>query len=62
MSPDEYHDHCNNDDGFCKTCDAVTRFGSTEPDAREYPCEVCGERSVYGMEEAMLMGLIEMEE
>ena len=26
-----------------------------EPDARRYPCEFCGNHSVYGLQEALLM-------
>ena len=29
-----------------------------EPDAREYVCESCGERGVYGLEELLMMDLI----
>ena len=31
---------------------------TVEPDARRYECEACGQPTVYGMEEALLMGLI----
>ena len=33
-------------EGFCVRCGA-SRSGC-EPDAREYPCESCGENAVYG--------------
>ena len=36
------------DYGFCNACAAER--GSTEPDAREYLCEECGEHEVYGSE------------
>lgn len=38
--------------GFCIACgeDAY----ECEPDAREYLCEVCGERAVYGAEELLM--------
>jgi hypothetical protein len=41
--------------GFCIACGAES--GSCEPDAREYECEACGERAVYGAEEIMLEAL-----
>jgi len=38
--------------GFCRKCGAEN--DGCEPDARKYPCEVCGERAVYGAEEYMM--------
>jgi len=42
--------------GFCLACgeDADT----CEPDARNYTCEYCGEREVFGAEELMMMGVV----
>jgi hypothetical protein len=42
--------------GFCVGCGAAR--GSCEPDAREYPCDECGENKVYGAEELVLMGCV----
>ncbi len=42
--------------GFCTAC-AAEQSGC-EPDAREYKCESCGEHSVYGAEELLIMGLL----
>lgn len=47
--------------GFCAKCCGITRDGGVEPDARNYPCIVCETRSVMGMEEALLNGLITIE-
>ena len=41
--------------GFCLACGAA-RDGC-EPDAREYPCDECGEHKVYGAAEILLMGV-----
>lgn len=38
--------------GFCKACGAET--SGVEPDARNYECEVCGERQVFGAEELLI--------
>lgn len=38
--------------GFCVSCGV--EHGSCEPDAREYQCEACGEKQVYGCEELAL--------
>lgn len=46
--------------GLCTECGEEA--GYCEPDARGYECEYCGEKSVYGVEELLLMGLIEFEE
>jgi predicted RNA-binding Zn-ribbon protein involved in translation (DUF1610 family) len=40
--------------GFCIAC-GEEAYG-VEPDAREYECESCGERKVYGAEELLIMG------
>ena len=62
MTEPEYLAHSDAMDGFCTTCNAVTRDGDTEPDARRYECPVCGELTVYGVEEALMRGYIEIEE
>lgn len=45
---------CQADDhlGFCVKCGAEA--SGVEPDAREYECESCGEKGVYGAEELLL--------
>ena len=40
--------------GFCINC-GEERDGC-EPDARNYPCEACGENKVYGASELISMG------
>ena len=42
--------------GFCVACGAEVL--GVEPDARNYACEDCGELTVYGLEELVLMGLV----
>lgn len=39
--------------GFCIQCGEEA--DGCEPDAREYRCESCGQRAVYGAEELLLM-------
>ena len=46
--------------GYCRACGAE-RSGC-EPDARGYECYECGERQVYGFEELMIMGEVEIVE
>ena len=39
--------------GFCLACGEDA--DGCEPDARNYPCEVCGECQVFGAQEVLLM-------
>jgi len=57
MTVEEFESAAESNDGFCTTCNEVTNSG-VEPDARRYECESCGQRTVYGMEEALLCGFI----
>jgi Zn finger protein HypA/HybF involved in hydrogenase expression len=43
--------------GYCSACEDFTT-DSVEPDAQEYTCDVCGQDTVYGAEQALLIGLI----
>lgn len=38
--------------GFCLACGAES--DSCEPDARNYECEDCGEKQVFGAEEILM--------
>jgi hypothetical protein len=42
--------------GFCTMCGESREC--CEPDARDYPCDACGNHSVYGAEELVVMGLV----
>ena len=42
-------------EGFCTACLDFTTSG-VEPDAHHYECESCGERTVYGAEDAYHLG------
>ena len=44
--------------GLCTSCGAE-RY-QTEPDARNYPCEACGKKDVYGIEDLLVMGMVEI--
>lgn len=46
--------------GFCLACGAEA-YG-VEPDARRYICESCSQPKVYGLEELLMMGLMEVSE
>ena len=44
--------------GFCIECGAGR--DCCEPDARNYRCEVCGADAVFGAEELILMGRVDV--
>ena len=43
----------SDDEGICICC-GETQSG-VEPDAENYECESCGERGVFGAEQALIM-------
>ena len=53
--PEDVLAACERDDntGFCIACGAEA--SGVEPDARNYVCESCGERKVFGAEELIFM-------
>ena len=46
----------NEDNGVCLECGEIC-YGNVEPDAKGYMCEDCGVNGVYGLEEALIMGV-----
>lgn len=46
--------------GGCIECGYVQ--DGCEPDARGYECEGCGARTVYGLEELVMMGMLELQQ
>jgi len=45
--------------GLCLGCGVEAE--GCEPDACEYTCEACGAKRVYGLEELLVMGRIEID-
>jgi hypothetical protein len=43
--------------GVCIACGEIVDEG-VEPDAERYECDVCGQKRVYGIEQALLIGRI----
>jgi len=57
----DYEQACDAYDGWCPACEAFSR-PNTEPDIRPehgYTCEEC-DGPVYGAEQALLEGVIEL--
>lgn len=54
---DEIREMDRDCDGFCVAC-GMTQ--PAEPDAVKYECEDCGKRLVFGAEQLLLRGLVEM--
>lgn len=57
MTEEQYVELQDSYSGICLACGAV-RFGDTEPDADDYPCEECGENKVQGIENALISGQV----
>ena len=58
LSLEEYSNESENYTGYCRICDKLTT-SNVEPDALEYECEICDGYTVYGLENALIMGMIE---
>ena len=56
MREAEYHAMDNDGTGLCLACGAGR--GCCEPDARNYECESCGEKRVFGVPELFMMGRV----
>lgn len=53
----EYADLAREDAGVCLNCRMFT--GPVEPDAEHYHCDACGLMEVFGIEQALIMGLVD---
>ena len=60
MTEGEYRQCSEDYCGACVFCGEVTE-GDCEPDARRYPCESCEEPGVYGLEELLIRGFVQLE-
>ena len=60
LSESEYFRLNEDCGGFCLAC-GDEAYG-VEPDARHRRCESCGEFRVFGAEELLVMGKLEIEE
>jgi hypothetical protein len=58
VSEDDLRDAIEGLQGICVSCGEFGCDNTAEPDAERYTCESCGKPTVYGAEQALLMGLI----
>jgi hypothetical protein len=56
----EYVSMDNEYEGLCIYC-GEPAYG-VEPDARKYECECCEKNGVYGVQELLIMGMINFQE
>jgi hypothetical protein len=59
ITSEEYHCLRNDYAGLCLSCSEVVESG-VEPDAEGYECEACGSNSVCGIEQALLLGELDI--
>lgn len=59
MTIEEYQDMLDSSTGLCRACGAHREC--TEPDARKYKCEECDKLEVYGLEELVIMGELDID-
>lgn len=58
MSEARYLQYLDDDIGLCRYCGAERE--SCEPDAQRYPCPDCKRDGVYGVEELLARGEVEI--
>jgi hypothetical protein len=58
LTEEAYHDLDNSYQGVCLNCGEYQ--DGVEPDAENYYCESCEQDHVFGVEELLIMGLIEI--
>ena len=47
-----------NNEGLCVACGEIA--SGVEPDAERYECEACGDPFVWGIEQLLIMGRVEI--
>lgn len=61
LTEDEYIALTEGYVGLCDNC-GEEQGSCVEPDAERYLCEACGRREVYGVEQLLLLGQVEITE
>lgn len=58
VTEDEFLEMGNNYEGVCLYCGEVA--SGVEPDAHKYHCDACNKKGVFGLEEALLWGRVQV--
>lgn len=58
MTEAEFHCMNENSEGLCVACGEIA--SGVEPDAERYECEGCGDPFVWGVEQLLIMGRVEI--
>ena len=61
ISEGEYLEAVDAMEGFCTSCKDFTR-DCVEPDAAKYECPACEKKTVYGAEDSLILGFIDISE
>lgn len=56
-----YEEACDDNAGYCTACDDITSDSGVEPDAEGYKCPTCDAMTVMGVEQALLVGKLEID-
>ena len=56
LSLEDYEAYHEDNMGLCLACGELA--DGVEPDARNYTCESCDAKKVFGLEECLIMGLV----
>ncbi len=46
--------------GVCLACGDIDEFAGCEPDAENYECANCGKRRLWGLEQALIAGYLDI--
>jgi hypothetical protein len=46
--------------GVCLSCGDYDEYAGCEPDAEHYECSACGEKQLFGLDQALLLGKIQI--
>ncbi len=58
LTVDEFQEYSDDYMGVCLSCNELQ--DGCEPDAENYKCESCGEHKVFGLEQALIIGQIDI--
>ena len=62
MTDDEYTESTYGlgSPGFCRACGEYDEYAGCEPDAEHYVCPSCGAPELFGLEQCLILGYVEI--